>query len=120
MKKNFRPSRNQIQPGSEREAILFNGPHWDKGLEFMNEPDGNGSAPPGKNKGEVLLKLTDVAKTFLSMTQEVEALQPINLEMHKVEFVVLFGPSGCGTSTLLNMIAGFDAPTSGTILLEGK
>src|SRR5215467_2635621 len=86
----------------------------------MNEPDGNGNAEAAKNKGEVLLKLTDVSKIFLSMTQEVEALQPINLEVRKGEFVVLFGPSGCGKSTLLNMIAGFETPTTGSILLEGR
>ncbi len=75
---------------------------------------------PVNDNGGAFLKLIDVAKTFASTTQQVEALQPINLEVNKGEFVVLFGPSGCGKSTLLNMIAGFETPTSGTILLEGQ
>jgi NitT/TauT family transport system ATP-binding protein len=86
----------------------------------MNESDPKVSENPGSEKGKVLLKLTDVSKTFASTTQQVEALQPISLEVEEGEFVVLFGPSGCGKSTLLNMIAGFEAPTGGTILLEGK
>ena len=68
----------------------------------------------------VLLKLQDVAKTFESTTQKVEALLPVTLEVREGEFVVFFGPSGCGKSTLLNLIAGFEAPTSGTITLEGQ
>src|SRR6266571_705809 len=71
-------------------------------------------------KMTVLLKLQDVAKTFASTTQKVEALLPVTLEVREGEFVVFFGPSGCGKSTLLNLIAGFEAPTSGTITLEGQ
>src|SRR5436190_7499294 len=86
----------------------------------MGDPKTVQTAEPAKAPGAVLLKLTDVAKTFDSTTQQVEALQPINLEVTEGEFVVLFGPSGCGKSTLLNMIAGFEAPTNGTILLDGQ
>jgi len=86
----------------------------------MNESKASASDKTGDDKNEALLKLTDVSKTFESTTQQVEALQPINLEVNKGEFVVFFGPSGCGKSTLLNMIAGFEAPTGGRILLEGQ
>ncbi len=44
----------------------------------------------------------------------------INLEIKKGEFVTLLGPSGCGKSTTLRMIAGFEQPTSGEILLNGE
>jgi len=48
------------------------------------------------------------------------ALDRIDLEVTKGEFVCLLGPSGCGKSTLLNAIAGFTQPTSGEILAFGK
>jgi len=44
----------------------------------------------------VKLRLSNVAKTFETGTQPVEALQPVDLEILEGEFVVLFGPSGCG------------------------
>lgn len=47
------------------------------------------------------------------------ALQNINLDIRRSEFVCLLGPSGCGKSTLLNAIAGFSPPTAGSILIDG-
>jgi NitT/TauT family transport system ATP-binding protein len=75
---------------------------------------------PPDASSEPFLKITNVSKIFESTTQQVAALQPINIVINQGEFVVFFGPSGCGKSTLLNMIAGFEAPTTGTIELEGK
>ncbi|MDO4477568.1 MAG: polyamine ABC transporter ATP-binding protein [Lachnospiraceae bacterium] len=48
------------------------------------------------------------------------AVQDFNLEVKKGEFVTFLGPSGCGKSTTLRMIAGFDKPDSGEILLNGE
>ena len=47
-------------------------------------------------------------------------VQDLNLYINKGEFVTILGPSGCGKSTTLRMVAGFDIPTSGQILLNGK
>lgn len=47
-------------------------------------------------------------------------IEDINLEIKKGEFVTLLGPSGCGKTTILRMLGGFDKPTSGQILLNGK
>lgn len=47
-------------------------------------------------------------------------MQPTDFEVRQGEFVVFFGPSGCGKSSLLNLIAGFEEPTEGTIVLEGN
>lgn len=49
-----------------------------------------------------------------------EALRSFSLEVYAGEFLSLLGPSGCGKTTLLRMIAGFEDPTEGRILLDGK
>jgi NitT/TauT family transport system ATP-binding protein len=67
----------------------------------------------------VKLKLTGVSKTYGNGTQTLEALQPVTLQIPEGEFVVCFGPSGCGKSTMLNLIAGFESPTSGEVTLDG-
>lgn len=50
----------------------------------------------------------------------VKALDDVSLTIHKGEFFTLLGPSGCGKTTLLRLIAGFETPTAGQILLSGK
>lgn len=50
----------------------------------------------------------------------VEVLSNINLYIRKNEFLTLLGPSGCGKTTMLRLLGGFETPTSGDILFEGK
>ena len=50
----------------------------------------------------------------------VQALQDVSLKLQKGELLSVLGPSGCGKTTLLNILAGFLAPTSGTVTLNGK
>ncbi|HEY1944874.1 MAG TPA: ABC transporter ATP-binding protein [Roseiarcus sp.] len=52
--------------------------------------------------------------------RETTAVDSLDLEIADKEFVVVLGPSGCGKTTILNMIAGVDAPTSGHILFDGR
>jgi len=61
-----------------------------------------------------------VTKRFGSGDQAVLALDDVSVEIRENEFFTLLGPSGCGKTTLLRLIAGFDHPTAGRILLEGK
>ena len=70
----------------------------------------------------VLLKLDHIGVVFPSTTgdESVTALKDVNLEFQTEEFVVALGASGCGKTTLLNVMAGFITPTSGTIDLNGK
>ena len=66
-----------------------------------------------------LIRLENVTKTFMSRGNEVTALQDCSLTVNKGEIVTLVGASGCGKSTILNMLAGFLSPSSGKIFLDG-
>ena len=50
----------------------------------------------------------------------VHAIEDISLEIERGEFVTVIGPSGCGKTTLLNILAGFEQPSAGQVLLEGQ
>ena len=65
---------------------------------------------------EPFLQIIDVSKRF----DNVVALDKVNLKIEKSEIFSLLGSSGCGKSTLLRIIAGFEKPDEGRILLEGK
>lgn len=60
-----------------------------------------------------------VGMTYSSLTGNVEALRDITLSIEPGEFICLVGPSGCGKTTLLNTIAGFLEPTTGSITMDG-
>ena len=65
---------------------------------------------------EHIIELQDVTKYY----DDNLILENVNLYVNKGEFITFLGPSGCGKTTTLRMIAGFDTPTSGKILLNGK
>jgi nitrate/nitrite transport system ATP-binding protein len=69
---------------------------------------------------ERYLSIEGVTKTFETRNGDFAALATIDLAIRKGEFVTLIGHSGCGKTTLLNLVAGLTAPTCGTILLAGK
>lgn len=63
-----------------------------------------------------IIELKNVTKVFDGET----VIDKMNLNIRKGEFVTILGPSGCGKSTTLRMIAGFETPSSGDILLNGR
>ena len=69
-------------------------------------------------KGDKIIEILNVTKMF-DRSQDA-AVDNISLDIREGEFVTLLGPSGCGKTTTLRMIAGFEMPTSGQILLNGK
>ncbi len=66
------------------------------------------------------LELSGVDMRFRTDKGEFEALKNINLKLQKGEFVSLIGHSGCGKSTVLNLVAGLYAPSTGGVILEGR
>ncbi|HEX6938663.1 MAG TPA: ABC transporter ATP-binding protein [Longimicrobiales bacterium] len=66
-----------------------------------------------------LVEVRDVRKVYHRDAVEVPVLDGLNLTIERGEFLALMGPSGSGKSTLLNLLAGLDAPTSGTITVDG-
>ena len=70
------------------------------------------------NESPYIIELNDVCKKFPD--SDVYAVEHFNLKIKKGEFVTFLGPSGCGKTSTLRMIAGFELPTSGTILLNGR
>lgn len=67
-----------------------------------------------------MLKLKNITKEYVSGDTKVEALKGINIEFRKSEFVSILGQSGCGKTTLLNIIGGLDRYTSGDLIINGK
>jgi NitT/TauT family transport system ATP-binding protein len=67
------------------------------------------------------ISLRNVTKSFVGqMGRTSTAVSGFSLDIEKGEFICLLGPSGCGKTTVLGMLAGFEQPTSGEILLDGK
>jgi spermidine/putrescine transport system ATP-binding protein len=76
-------------------------------------------APP-EDDGLPAIELVAVEKQFSSAHGDVRAVEHVDLRIAEGEFFSLLGPSGCGKTTTLRMIAGFEEPTSGQILLHGR
>jgi putative ABC transport system ATP-binding protein len=67
-----------------------------------------------------MIQLRKVSKVVTSGNDQLTILQPLDLEIAEGEFISIVGPSGSGKSTLLGLIAGLDAPTAGSIRLNGN
>ena len=67
-----------------------------------------------------MLQLIDVKKDYYTAGQTVQALKGVNLCFRKNEFVSILGASGCGKTTMLNIIGGLDHYTSGDLVINGK
>ena len=67
-----------------------------------------------------MLELKNIRKNYVTGDEKVEALKGINLKFRESEFVSILGQSGCGKTTLLNIIGGLDRYTSGDLIINGK
>lgn len=68
---------------------------------------------------EIAVEARHAVKAFGQGEAAVRALDDVSVQIRKGEFFTLLGPSGCGKTTLLRLIAGFEMPTAGQILLDG-
>ena len=68
------------------------------------------------------IKLENISKTFRDRSGDgdVHAVRPLDLEIQPGKLTTLLGPSGCGKTTLLRMVAGFEEPTTGKIIIGGE
>src|SRR5688572_2000644 len=72
------------------------------------------------NHEPVVLEIRNLSKRFAGEDRAVHAVDNVSLTVRRGEFVTLVGPSGCGKSTILSMIAGFDRPDAGEVVVNGK
>ena len=85
----------------------------DEGMSAMDQASAKSSQAPPSSP---IITFRDVTKRF----GKVVAVDNVNLDIEEGEFFALLGPSGCGKTTLLRMLAGFETPTEGRILIDGK
>ena len=67
-----------------------------------------------------MLELKNITKVYEAGTTQVEALKGIDIAFRESEFVAILGQSGCGKTTLLNIIGGLDRYTSGDLIINGR
>ena len=66
-----------------------------------------------------MLELRNIKKIYKTADDEVQALKGVSLKFRESEFVSILGQSGCGKTTLLNIIGGLDRYTSGDLVING-
>ena len=65
-----------------------------------------------------MIELREVSKTVMSGSEPLTILHPLSIKIARGQFLAIVGPSGSGKSTLLGLIAGLDAPSSGSVLID--
>ena len=70
--------------------------------------------------GGIVIRTQELTKTYEMGAEQIHALQGVDLEIRKGEYVAIMGPSGSGKSTLMNLIGCLDSPTSGRYWLAGR
>ena len=73
-----------------------------------------------RSGGIRMLKLENIKKDYITGDTTVHALKGVSVEFRKSEFISILGQSGCGKTTLLNIIGGLDRYTSGELYIGGR
>src|SRR6185437_14122020 len=82
----------------------------------MTQATADHATAGSRSDGDVDVEFRAITKRFGSLV----AVNAVNLRVHKGEFLSLLGPSGCGKTTSLRMIAGFEQPDEGALLIGGR
>ena len=82
--------------------------------------DGKGLNLGFAEEKKAIISLRNVTKTFGTGDAQIQILKGVNLDVREGEFLVILGESGCGKSTMLNIIGGMDQLTGGTFLFDGQ
>jgi ABC-type Fe3+/spermidine/putrescine transport system ATPase subunit len=82
----------------------------------MNDPSLRKAMAIAKTDASPLVRLRGISKRY----GEVSAVKRLDLEIHRSDFLAILGPSGCGKTTLLRIIGGFVAPTTGSVEIDGR
>ena len=67
-----------------------------------------------------LMEVKNVFKAFGEDWGREKVVENLNLEIRRNQLTAIVGPSGCGKSTVVNLLAGFESPDSGQIMMEGE
>ncbi|MEV0130604.1 ABC transporter ATP-binding protein [Dactylosporangium sp. NPDC050688] len=86
-------------------------------MTVTHQPDDR--LAPARRTDAGRLRLDRLTKTFPGRSAAVTAVDDVTLDVDPGEFITLLGPSGCGKTTTLRIVAGFEAATSGHVLLDG-
>src|SRR5215468_11548130 len=88
-------------------------------MGFSGEADSVGDrCPPAAQ--DVLVEMDGVGKSYRTGEVVAQVLRDVDLRIARDELVVMFGVSGCGKTTLLNLIGALDVPSVGTIVVDGE
>ncbi len=104
--------RNELIKKTYGEALS------DKKVEKLLEDDS--SSLPVDSDRKVIVSLRGVTKEFTSGDRLIRILRGIDLDIYEHEFLVILGESGCGKSTMMNIIGGMDFLTEGELIVEGE
>jgi len=88
--------------------------------QLPSQEDLRGSPALPTSDRAAAIELTGVTKSYRAREGDVQAVHDLSLRIYQGEFFSLLGPSGCGKSTTLRMIAGFEQPDTGQVLLNGR
>ncbi|MBD1995544.1 ATP-binding cassette domain-containing protein [Leptolyngbya sp. FACHB-541] len=89
-------------------------------MQMLKQVEAKSVAISQQPQGRSFLEIANVSKVYPTPKGFYPVLQDVNLSIKQGEFICLIGHSGCGKTTLLNMVSGFNQPSQGSVQIRGK